>query len=82
MLNYETGALVKSLAGHDRGRLYIIIEETEDSLFLTDGRLRPMEKPKRKKKKHVQVILKKIEDEEFTDENIRTFIKKYQSEIM
>lgn len=59
MLNYETGALVKSLAGHDRGRLYIIIEETEDSLFLTDGRLRPMEKPKRKKKKHVQVILKK-----------------------
>lgn len=82
MLNYETGALVKSLAGHDRGRLYIIIEETEDSLFLTDGRIRPMEKPKRKKKKHVQVILKKIEDEEFTDENIRTFIKKYQSEIM
>lgn len=82
MLNYETGALVKSLAGHDRGRLYIIIEETEDSLFLTNGRLRPMEKPKRKKKKHVQVILKKIEDEEFTDENIRTFIKKYQSEIM
>ncbi|OUP01428.1 hypothetical protein B5F37_07780 [Drancourtella sp. An210] len=82
MLNYETGALVKSLAGHDRGRLYIIIEETEDSLFLTDGRLRPMEKPKRKKKKHVQVILKKIENEEFTDENIRTFIKKYQSEIM
>ncbi|MFQ7311906.1 MAG: hypothetical protein ACLROL_08645 [Sellimonas sp.] len=82
MLNYETGALVKSLAGHDRGRLYIIIEETEDSLFLTDGRLRPMEKPKRKKKKHVQVILKKIEDEEFTDENIRTFIRKYQSEIM
>lgn len=82
MLNYETGALVKSLAGHDRGRLYIIIEETEDSLFLTDGRLRPMEKSKRKKKKHVQVILKKIEDEEFTDENIRTFIKKYQSEIM
>ena len=82
MLNYETRALVKSLAGHDRGRLYIIIEETEDSLFLTDGRLRPMEKPKRKKKKHVQVILKKIEDEEFTDENIRTFIRKYQSEIM
>ena len=82
MLNYETGALVKSLAGHDRGRLYIIIEETEDSLFLTDGRLRPMEKPKRKKKKHVQVILKKIEEEGFTDENIRTFIKKYQSEIM
>ena len=60
------GWLAASLAGHDKKKIYVIIEETEDSVVLVDGEYRPMEKPKTKKKKHVQVI-KKTMDEELSE---------------
>ena len=44
--------LVRSLAGHEKDRLYIIIQQDEEYVWLVDGRNRTMEKPK----KHIQVI--------------------------
>ena len=55
MTEYEAGCLVQSLAGHDRGGLFIIIREDGDYVYLADGRTRSVSKPKRKKKKHVQL---------------------------
>ena len=57
------GWLAASLAGHDKKKIYIIIEETDDSVVLADGECRPLEKPKTKKKKHIQVIKKTMDDE-------------------
>ena len=56
MVRTETGMLVRSLAGHEKDRLYIIIRQDEEYVWLVDGRNRTMEKPKKKKKKHIQVI--------------------------
>ena len=42
MLKFEPGTLVRSLAGHDKGKLYIIIEERYPMLLLADGALRTM----------------------------------------
>ena len=56
MLKFEPGTLVRSLAGHDKGKLYIIIEERYPMLLLADGALRTMEKPKSKKVMHIQLI--------------------------
>ena len=55
MLSYEPGCTAVSLAGHDKGTVYLILREETDSVLLTDGRLRPLEKPKKKKKKHVRL---------------------------
>ena len=74
--------LVKSLAGHDKGKLYIIIEEKDQMLLLSDGRIRTMDRPKAKKAMHVQLIKRKLEDVELTDISIRSFIKQYQKEQM
>lgn len=52
---YEVGELVTSLAGHDTGREYIILEDLGDSLKVADGNYRTVAKPKLKKKKHVQL---------------------------
>ena len=82
MLSYEPGMLVKSLAGHDKGKLYIIIEEKDQMLLLSDGRIRTMDRPKVKKAMHVQLIKRKLEDVELTDISIRSFIKQYQKEQM
>lgn len=51
-----------SLAGHDRGKLYVIVRADEEYAWLCDGRLRPLENPKKKKWKHIQVM-KQIPEE-------------------
>lgn len=56
MVRTETGMLAKSLAGHDRNRLYIIIRTEGEYVWLADGSCRTVERPKRKKKKHIQVV--------------------------
>ena len=49
--------MARSLAGHDKDSLYIVTAEDNDLLSLCDGRLRPLSKPKKKKRKHVQPII-------------------------
>ena len=54
MKQLEKGMFARSLAGHDKGKLYIIIEADEEFVSVSDGRLRPLEKLKRKRRRHVQ----------------------------
>ena len=56
MVKIERGMLAKSLSGHDRNRLYIIIRAEEEYVWLVDGNLRPLEKPKKKNIRHIQVV--------------------------
>lgn len=51
-----TGKLAVSKSGHDKGHVFVIIEEDDRCVFLADGDLKPVEKPKKKNRKHVQVI--------------------------
>ncbi|MCD7736894.1 MAG: KOW domain-containing RNA-binding protein [Lachnospiraceae bacterium] len=48
--------LAVSLAGHDKGSLYVVLEELPGYFLLVDGRRRTLEHPKKKKAKHVQLI--------------------------
>ncbi len=43
-----------SLAGHDRDRLYIVLETDGEFLYLTDGRHHKLKNPKKKKLKHLR----------------------------
>lgn len=51
-----TGMFATSLAGHDKGQIYIIIKEEGEYVYLSDGHIRGIEKPKKKKKKHIQIM--------------------------
>ncbi len=83
MDRYQTGMLAWSRAGHDNGRLYVIAAVEEEYVFLTDGRLRPLEKPKKKKKKHVQVIrtipreLENMSENTIKNEDVRRVIRRF-----
>lgn len=59
MERYQEGNLAKSLAGHDKGRIYMIIREEEEQVYLADGKNRQVERPKCKRKKHIQPIYQK-----------------------
>ena len=50
------GMFALSLAGHDKGQMYVIIKEDKESFYLSDGDLKPIEKLKKKNKKHVQPV--------------------------
>lgn len=52
------GEFAISLAGHDKGRMYLIVGEEDDMLFLADGKSRKLDAPKKKKKKHLQIVKK------------------------
>ncbi len=52
------GMLAKSLSGHDKDKVYVIIGEEAEYVYLSDGRLRMTNNPKKKKKKHIQLITK------------------------
>ncbi len=77
------GILAMSKAGHDKGTLYVIIREEGEYVYLADGRIRTADRPKKKNKKHVQIIKKKqiTEPESGLDDiKIRKIIKEYQEE--
>ena len=52
------GKFATSKAGHDKKKLYIIIKEDSEYVYLVDGELKTLEKPKKKRKKHIQIINK------------------------
>ena len=50
--------VVISTAGRDAGMLYYVIEAYETYLTLVNGKDRSLEKPKRKKRKHANKVLR------------------------
>ena len=57
-----TGKLAVSKSGHDKGHLFVIVGEDDRYVFLADGVLKTVERPKKKNRKHVQVIERSPED--------------------
>ena len=50
--------VVVSTAGHDQGQLFYVIHMDNEFLYLANGKDRSLDKPKRKKPKHVQKVLR------------------------
>jgi len=82
-----TGKFATSKAGHDKLKVYVIIKEETEYVYLADGIYKTINKPKKKNKKHIQII-NKCQDENLTkkllkkehvsDEEIKRAIKIYE----
>lgn len=89
MSRNEIGMLAESRSGHDTGRIYVIIKEETEYLYLSDGRLRPLDKPKKKNRKHVQIIRRPVQElsaklqdgKAVNNEEIKRAIKLFKREI-
>lgn len=81
-----TGMLASSKAGHDKDMIYVIIKEEAEYVYLADGDVRTIDKPKKKNKKHIQIIKKYLEADasehiragHLDDIEIKKAIKQYQ----
>lgn len=80
MVIYEAGMLARSKAGHDKAKMYIIKEVDDTYVYLVDGRIRTLVHPKKKKKKHVQIVHGTYNMKELDDAGIRKLIKDWMKE--
>lgn len=78
MNRWEKGMLAKSLAGHDKNKVYVIAELDETYVYLVDGETRTFEKMKKKKKIHVQLIRCKYNITKADNASIRCALKEYE----
>ena len=53
-MEIQRGSVVYSKAGHDQGKLFLVIRTDGEYAFLADGKVRKLDKPKKKKQKHLQ----------------------------
>ena len=56
--DYSISDVVRSQAGRDAQELFYVIGTEGEFLLLSDGKHRTLEKPKRKKRRHVQKVLR------------------------
>ena len=56
--DFNISDVVRSTAGRDQGKLFYVIGTDPVFLLLANGKDRTLEKPKRKKRKHIQKVLR------------------------
>lgn len=54
-MEVKAGSEVRSIAGRDKGSLFIVLAVEDGYAYLADGDLRKTDRPKKKKLKHIQV---------------------------
>ena len=55
-MEIDKSSLIVSKAGRDQGQLFYVIDADEQYVYLADGKSRRLEKPKRKKRKHIEQV--------------------------
>ena len=79
-MEIERGSLVYSIAGRDKGTLFLVLKKDGDFVYLADGDLRKVENPKKKRLKHVNKTntLIDVEFENISNSDIRKSLSKAQ----
>jgi len=81
--------IIRSDAGRDKGKLFVVLAVEGEYLLLADGKTRKAEAPKRKKRKHVLFVAsdasrlsEKIKcEEKITNSELRRTLAAYRTEI-
>ena len=80
MEHFEVGMMARSKCGHDAKNVYVITAVEDAYVYLVDGKVRTLDKPKKKKKKHVQLIHKCFDINGATDVDIKRWVKIWNKE--
>ncbi|WP_071028070.1 KOW domain-containing protein [Peptoniphilus raoultii] len=79
-ISLQRGQVVKSKKGRDEGQVFVIIEIIDDNyLLLVNGKSRKLEKPKKKKVKHISIYkdIVNLDVKDINDSYIRKMLKPY-----
>lgn len=85
MNEFKIGSFVVATAGHNSDQCYVIFLMDSEYVYLVDGRIRTIDRPKKKKKIHVrmldlfdQTLTDKVIDKTVKNEEIKRAIKLLQ----
>ena len=81
--------IVRSDAGRDKGKLFVVRAVEGEYLLLADGKSRKVESPKRKKRRHVLFVAadenrlsdKMKSEEKITNSELRRTLAAYRGEV-
>ena len=81
--------IIRSDAGRDKGKLFVVLAVEGEYLLLADGKTRRLEAPKRKKRRHVLFVAaeetrvsEKIKNnEKVTNSELRRTLAAYREEV-
>ena len=81
--------IVRSVAGRDQGKLFIVLAVEGEYLLLADGKSRKVESPKRKKRRHVLFVAadesrladKIKRSEKITNSELRRTLAAFREEV-
>lgn len=83
-MDFKLGQLVRSAAGRDQDTRYLVVRLLDDRLVaVADGEIRPLERPKKKNRKHLEslgrihegISGKLARGEKVSDEEIRRVLR-------
>lgn len=61
----KRGQIVFSKAGRDKGKAMVVLKIQNEYIFVTDGKEHPIERPKRKNPKHLEITESYLCEENF-----------------
>lgn len=74
-MRMEPGMIVKSDAGHDQERFYVIVAVEEGWAYIADGKRRKVERPKRKNPRHLKPTSLRVDlSEADTNQKLRRIL--------
>ena len=79
----KAGQIVFAINGRDKGKAFLVLYADGDYVYLSDGRTRPLGKPKKKKWKHVRPTGDRVDAEWFAgdmqDNRIREVLRSWSN---
>ena len=80
-MQIKQGSIVKSMAGHDSDRFYVVVRLEGDFAYIADGKVRKLENPKKKRLKHLSPTNSTIDVEKTaTNNKLKIALSEFNSE--
>ncbi|MGN0642633.1 MAG: hypothetical protein ACI4JJ_05750 [Huintestinicola sp.] len=76
------GMIVRSGAGRDKGKFLVVVAADEEFAYLADGKERRLERPKKKRLKHVKPTNTVIDTSSLTDKKLRSVIREFTEKTL
>ena len=79
---YSKGAVVMAIAGREKNKIFIVTHRDGDYVYLINGKTRPLESPKKKNIKHLQLLCRadiaNIDIDNLTNAHTIKYLKDYK----
>lgn len=74
------GRIVISKAGRDKGKFMVVLGQSERGYLLSEGKERPISRPKLKNEKHISFTNCVLEEKQFkTNKSLRRALAEYKA---